>query len=516
MAQLRPVASFASASVSPPRLATRGVAKRFGSTLAVDGVDFVVAPGEVRALVGENGAGKSTLMRLLSGALRPDAGEILLDGRPFRPKSPFEARAEGVVMVYQELSLAPHLTVAENLFLGMEPARFGVLRRSEAEERASRALESLEHPDIRADVGVRSLSIAERQIVEIARALILDARVLILDEPTSSLARPDVEKLFRLISRLKQRGLAVIYISHFLEEVREVADTYSVLRDGRSVGEGVIAETPLEEIVRLMVGREIRELFPRSTRERGEVVLVVEGLRGRVVPRSASFELRRGEVLGIAGLMGAGRTEMVRAIFGLDPVRSGRIRVGAHLGLGVARPRARLRQGMGLLSEDRAHEGIAALRTVGENMTLSRLEGLGPAGLVFPRRMERAAERFIEDLEIQCRGPRQRVSELSGGNQQKVALARLLYHDLDVLLLDEPTRGIDVGSKAAIYRLVDDLAVRGKAVVLISSYLPELLGMADRIAVMSRGELGPARLVGDVDEESIMSACTGRDASASA
>ncbi len=510
MAQL--IASDAVASPSRARLITRGVVKRFGSTLAVDGVDFAVAPGEVRALVGENGAGKSTLMRLLSGALQPDAGEILLDGRPFRPRSPFDAREQGVVMVYQELSLAPHLTVAENLFLGMEPARLGVLRRPEARDRAARALESLEHPEIRPDARVQSLSIAERQIVEIARALILDARVLILDEPTSSLARPDVEKLFRLIVRLKDRDLAIIYISHFLEEVQEIADTYSVLRDGRSVGEGVIAGTPLEGIVRLMVGREIRELFPRSRRNPGDVVLSVAGIRGGSLPRSASFELRRGEVLGIAGLMGGGRTEMVRAIFGLDPVRAGTIRVGAHVGW--ASPRARLRQGVGLLSEDRKHEGLAAVRSIGENLTLSCLEGLGPGGLVFPSRRERAAQRFIDELEIQCRGPRQRVSDLSGGNQQKVALARLLYHDLDVLLLDEPTRGIDVGSKAAIYRLIDELAMRGKAVVLISSYLPELLGMADRIAVMARGELGPARPVGEWDEEGIMSACTGQEASA--
>lgn len=500
-----------SATGSTPRLVTRGVVKHFGSTLAVDGVDFAVASGEVRALVGENGAGKSTLMRLLSGALHPDAGEIVLDGRAFRPRSPFEAREQGVVMVYQELSLAPHLTVAENLFLGMEPTRFGVLHRSEARERASRALESLEHPEIHPDARVRSLSIAERQIVEIARTLILDARVLILDEPTSSLARPDVEKLFRLIVRLKERGMAVIYISHFLEEVREIADTYSVLRDGRAVGEGVISETPLEEIVRLMVGREIRELFPRSKRYPGEVVLTVQGIHGRVLPRSASFELRRGEVLGIAGLMGAGRTEMVRAIFGLDPVRGGKVRVGEYVG--SASPRARLRQGVGLLSEDRKGEGLAAIRSIAENVTLSRLEGLGPGGLVFPRRMERAARRFIDELQIQCRGPRQRVSELSGGNQQKVALARLLYHDLDVLLLDEPTRGIDIGSKAAVYRLVDELASRGKAILLISSYLPELLGMSDRIAVMARGELGPARPAAEVDEESIMSVCTGQEPS---
>ena len=483
-------------------LETRGLVKRFGSTLAVAGVDFGVAPGEVRALVGENGAGKSTLMKLLSGVFPPDEGEILLGGDPFRPSNPGEAREAGVSMVHQELALAPHLEVAENLFLGMESSRFGVLRRSEMRERAREALSSLDHRDISPDARVGSLSIAEQQIVEIARALLRDARVLILDEPTSSLSRLDVERLFHLIRRLAERGLSIIYISHFLEEVFQIADTYTVLRDGRSVGEGTIEGASVQEIVRLMVGRDIQEMFPRSKRERGEVVLEVAGLRGRVYPLSASFELRRGEVLGIAGLMGAGRTEMVRAIFGLDPVRSGKVRVGAFVGPAAARER--LRQGAGLLSEDRKREGLAAIRSIGENMTLTRLDGLGPMGLVLPRRMEAAAKTWIESLGIQCRGPRQRVSALSGGNQQKVALARLLYHDLDVLLLDEPTRGIDVGSKASVYRLIDELAVRGKAILFVSSYLPELLGVADRIAVMRRGELLDAVPAEEASEESLM------------
>jgi ribose transport system ATP-binding protein len=486
----------------------RRLRKRYGSTVAVDGVDFRVVPSEVRALVGENGAGKSTLMRLLSGVVTPDAGELLLEGKPYRPRGPKEARSRGVVMIHQELALAPHRSVSENVFLGMEPARFGVLALSEMRERSRRALGELEHDDIDVDARVGALPIAARQIVEIARAVVHDAKVVILDEPTSSLARPDVEKLFRLIAKLKERGLAVIYISHFLEEVQEIADTYTVLRDGRSVGEGDLAEASLAGIVRLMVGRDIEEMFPRSKRTPGDVVLKVEGLQGKAFPRSASFELRRGEVLGIAGLMGAGRTEMLRALFGLDPVRSGEIRVGAHVG--PASPSRRLAQGVGLLSEDRQHEGVATGLSIGENLTLSRIEGLGPFGLVLPARVEAAAASWISKLEIQCRGAGQRVRDLSGGNQQKVALARLLYHDLDVLLLDEPTRGIDVGSKAQIYRLIDELASQGKAILLVSSYLPELLGMADRIAVMSRGELGPGMPVSELDEESIMSACTGQ------
>ncbi len=483
--------------MSSSRIVARGVRKAFGPTVAVDGVDFSVAAGEVRALVGENGAGKSTLVNVLSGVFLADAGSILLDGEPYEPSSPKDARDRGVVMVHQELALASHLTVAENLFLGIEPVRYGLLRRAEMRERASNALREIEHDDISPDARVDSLSIAARQIVEIARALILEAKVLILDEPTSSLSRPDVEKLFRLIGRLKERGLAIIYISHFLEEVWEVAETFTVLRDGRSVDEGVIADASVPGIVRSMVGRDIDDLFPRSQRTKGELLLQIDELAGATLPLTASFKLHRGEVVGIAGLMGAGRTEMARVVFGLDPVRRGDIRVGVFEG--PATPRDRLAQGVGLLSEDRQTEGLATSRTIGENVTLSRLPRW-----VQPRRIDAAARRWIDELSIACRGPRQRVSDLSGGNQQKVALARLLYHALDVLLLDEPTRGVDVGSKAQIYRLIDELAASGKAVLLISSYLPELLGMADRVAVMSRGRLGAAHPVAELDEESIM------------
>ena len=483
--------------MSSQRIVARGVRKAFGPTVAVDGVDFSVAAGEVRALVGENGAGKSTLVNVLSGVFLADAGSILLDGEAYEPSSPKDARDRGVVMVHQELALASHLTVAENLFLGIEPVRYGLLRRAEMRESASNALRELEHDDISPDARVDSLSIAARQIVEIARALILEAKVLILDEPTSSLSRPDVEKLFRLIGRLKERGLAIIYISHFLEEVWEVAENFTVLRDGRSVDEGVIADASVPGIVRSMVGRDIDDLFPRSQRTKGELLLQIDELAGATLPLTASLKLHRGEVVGIAGLMGAGRTEMARVVFGLDPVRRGDIRVGVFEG--PTTPRDRLAQGVGLLSEDRQTEGLATSRTIGENLTLSRLPRW-----VQPRRIDAAARRWIDELSIACRGPRQRVSDLSGGNQQKVALARLLYHELDVLLLDEPTRGVDVGSKAQIYRLIDELAASGKAVLLISSYLPELLGMADRVAVMSRGRLGAAYPVAELDEESIM------------
>jgi ribose transport system ATP-binding protein len=490
-------------------LETRGLFKRFGSTIAVAGVDFKVARGEIRALIGENGAGKSTLSRILSGVHPPDAGEILLEGSPYRPASPREARERGVSMVHQELALAPHLSIAENLFLGMEPSRFFLLDRSEMRPRTRDALGKLEHGELSPDARVGALSTAEQQIVEIARALLLEARVLLLDEPTGSLSRKDVERLFRILRGLAERGLAIVYISHFLEEVFEIATTYTVLRDGRSVAEGKLRGTTVRDIVRAMVGRDIQEMFPRSRRARGEAILEVSELRGRRLPRSASLVLHRGEVLGIAGLIGAGRTELVRAIYGLAPVRSGKVRVGSFTGpLNRITPHDRLRQGAGLLSEDRKGEGLAAIRSVAENLTLTRLDGLGPLGLVVPRRRDAAARTWIDSLAIQCGGPGQRVSELSGGNQQKVAVARLLYHDLDVLLLDEPTRGIDVASKAALYRLIDELALAGKAILLVSSYLPELLGIADRVAVMRRGELLEPAPVEAVNEETLMAKAT--------
>jgi len=491
------------------RLRMQGLGKAFGATTALRGVDLSVSAGEVHALIGENGAGKSTLMKILAGAVRPDAGSMLLDGAPFAPRNPLDARERGVAMIYQELSLAPHLSVAENILLGVEPHRFGLMDRARMDRIAERAVRELGHPEIMPRTPVGRLPVAAQQLVEIARALVVQCRVLVLDEPTSSLAADDVARLFGVIRRLRARGLAIVYISHFLEEVREIADRFTVLRDGQRSGGGVVAGTSIERMVGLMVGREVGEMFPRSARTPGAVVLELDGLAGRDLPKRAGLALREGEVFGIAGLVGAGRTELMRAVFGLDPVRHGRIRVGAVFG--PASPACRLRQGVGLLSEDRKNEGLAASMSVADNLTLSKLGGFGHAGLIGARRQVSACSRWLDLLAVRCRGPRQRVCDLSGGNQQKVALARLLHHDVDVLLMDEPTRGIDVGSKVEIYRRIDALATRErKSVILVSSYLPELLGMADRIAVMARGVLGHARPVGEWTEESLMRAATGR------
>ena len=479
---------MAEAVAGHPRFEMIGVRKAFGATTALDGVDLAVRPGEVCALVGQNGAGKSTLMGILAGALQPDAGKMTLDGAPYAPKNPLEARRAGVAMIYQELSLAPHLSVMENIALGVEPARFGFVDRARVRKTAVDALAELGHPEIAPEARVGGLSPAAQQLVEIARALAMQCRVLVFDEPTSSLGYEDVKKLFELIARLKQQGHAIAYISHFLEEVKQVSDRFVVLRDGRNVGQGETRATATAEIVSLMVGRALDELYPHSARTRGEPVLEVEHLT-----------LHRGEVLGIAGLLGAGRTRLLRRLFGLEP--------------GPLTPRQRWQQGMGMLSEDRTGEGLALGLSIADNITLTKLRDLGPGFFVVPSRQAAATERWIDSLAIRAAGPWQSIAFLSGGNQQKVAFARLLHHDVDVLLLDEPTRGIDVGSKAQIYRLMDQLVSRQKAVLLVSSYFPELVGLCDRIAVMSRGRLGEARPAAEWTEHALVMEASGARAS---
>ncbi len=490
------------------RLELAGIRKAFGATQALGGVSLDVGPGEALAVIGENGAGKSTLMKVLSGAHRPDEGSMRLDGEPYAPGDPLEARRRGVAMIYQELNLAPHLSVAENIVLGVEPGRFGWVDGRRRREQARRALDELQS-GIDPDAPVSSLTIARQQLVEIARALVHEPRLLILDEPTSSLTGVDVSHLFKVLDRLRRRGVSLLYISHFLEECQTVCTRFTVLRDGKTVAGGELATTPLPEIIRAMVGREVKDLFPRTPHEIGAPVLEVHDLAGREKPRRAGFTLRAGEILGVFGLVGAGRTETLRAVFGLDPVDSGEVVFGGRKQTSTT-PQRRLRSGMALLSEDRKQEGLLLNRGIAENLLLTRLGPVSSCGFVRPKAESRTTLDWMERLEVRAQNERQPIGELSGGNQQKVAFGRLLYHDARVLLLDEPTRGIDVGSKAAIYRRIGQAAAEGRAVAIVSSYIPELIGVCDTIAVMCRGEIVAVRPVSEWNQHALVAAAIGQ------
>ena len=477
-------------TLNAPALEMRDITKSFAGNSVLAGVSLRAAAGEVQALVGENGAGKSTLMKILAGVHQPDAGEILIEGRPVSFTRPADALAHGVAMIYQELSLAPHLTVAENIFLGREPLKFeplGVVDKREMNERAARLLSDYGFRlDPRAVVA--RLSAADRQLVEITRATVEARRCVVMDEPTSSLTAHEAAELFRLIRDLKRRGLAVIYISHRLEELDAIADRITILRDGREVYEGAWGEISHGEIIRHMAGRELKEIFPARAAVKGEVLLRVEGLTRAGKFEDVTFEARAGEVVGLAGLAGAGRTELMEAIFGAQPADSGVVYLnGARLGANS--PDRSVGLGLGLLTEDRKRTGLCLNQTLERNLTLANVRALVKGWRVRRNREREAAREYIGRLHVRPPDPEQTVGRLSGGNQQKVLLGRWLFADSRVFLLDEPTRGVDVAARAEIYRAVNRLAEGGAAVVMVSSDLPELLGMADRILVMRRGRL---------------------------
>jgi ribose transport system ATP-binding protein len=485
-------------------LAIRGITKSFGAVKALVGVDLDIREGEVHALIGENGAGKSTLMKVLSGAHRPDSGEIEYRGEAFSARNPSLARRAGIAMIYQELMLAPHLSVEENIMLGIEVSRGGWLRHQG--HRVSEVLEWMGHGHVDPDTPVNQLSISIQQVVEIARALVGDAKVIIMDEPTSSLTSEDTQALFRMVRRLRDRGVAVIYISHFLEEIKEVCDRYTVLRDGATVATGVVADASIRDLIEKMVGRSLEEMYPRTDHAIGEEIMSVEDLVGMPLPSGVSFSLREGEILGVAGLVGAGRSESVRCLFGLNRAYGGRLKLRGRDDVDVRAlsPPRSLARDVDLLSENRKEEGLATDLAITTNVTLSGLRRYARWGFVNLVREGRSAVEWCGRLGVKCRRVGDPVSSLSGGNQQKVAIARLLHHDCDVLLLDEPTRGIDVGSKAEVYRLIHELGGQGKAIVMVSSYLPELLGICDSLVVMHRGAMSEKRPISEWSEHDIM------------
>lgn len=498
-------------TTSDPLLQMRGIVKTFPGVRALDGVDLVVRAGEVHCLLGQNGAGKSTLIKVLSGAHRPDQGEIFWDGEPVTLANPTAAMRLGIATIYQELDLVDSLTVAENIFLGHEPSRGGFSQRFRARAKANELLERLGHGEIEASQELGHMSAAGQQIVSIARALSHDARLIVMDEPSAVLDQGEVKNLFRVIRDLTSEGVAVIYISHRLEEIRDVGDRATVLKDGRTVGTDLPAkDTPTADIIRLMTGRTVEYAFPGRPGDSGdrdqstaEPALRVRGLTRRGEFHDISFDVAPGEVVGLAGLVGSGRSEVLETVFGARKPTSGTVEVrGRRLRPGSVR--SAVAAGVGMAPEERKRQALLMTQSVADNLTIASLDDFARGRFVQREDERRAAEKQLADLDVRPADPTRVVQTLSGGNQQKIVLGRWLMKGCDVLLLDEPTRGVDVGARTEIYQLIRRLADDGVAVLLVSSEIPEVLGLADRVLVMREGTAvheGPAQ---DIDEHQVL------------
>ncbi|MBQ8727939.1 MAG: sugar ABC transporter ATP-binding protein [Oscillospiraceae bacterium] len=487
----------------------KGINKSFGSNQVLKDAGFLLKDGEVHALMGENGAGKSTLMKILTGVYTRDSGTVLVDGKEVLYKSPQEAEKAGIVFIYQELNVLFDLTVEENLFMGKEiTKKFGICDRKAMREKAKEVMDRM-GVDIPINAVMSDLSVGQQQMVEICKALMVDAKVLIMDEPTAALTQSETEGLFKLIKSLREKGVSIVYISHRMEEIFELCDRITILRDGTYVDTKFIKDITMDDIVKMMIGREIGERYPkREGVEIGEEKLRVEGLTKEKKFKDVNFSVKAGEVLGVSGLMGAGRTEIMQAIFGNLPLDSGKIFIEGNE-MKIKSAQDAIKAGIGFITEDRKTEGLLLEKSISENIVLANLDKVSDKGVVRKAKVEEIVKKGIDEFRIKCFGPQHECNNLSGGNQQKVVFAKWVYTDPKILILDEPTRGVDIGAKKEIYSVINDLAAKGVAIILVSSELPEVLGMSDRIMVVHEGKVTGIIDANEADQEKVMTLATG-------
>lgn len=483
------------------------ITKKFPGVLALDQVDFNLKEGEVHALVGENGAGKSTLIKIISGVHKKDGGEIKFKGQSVDIKGPKHSRRLGISVIYQEFNLVPYLSISENIFLGREDMKGQtIIDKKEMYQKSKKILQDL-GIDIDPNTQIADLGVAMQQMVEIAKAISMDSDIIIMDEPTAALGDNEIEELFKTIDNLKEKGISVIYISHRLKELWQVADRVTVFRDGQYIATHPISETDKDLLITEMVGRELKEQFPERDAEIGEEILSVENLNRGDLLKDISFSLKKGEVLGFAGLVGSGRTELMRCIFGADKMDSGKISIDQKEAK-IENPRSAIESGIGFITEDRKKQGLVLVRSVKENISLTDLSQVMNGMILKDDKDKKLAQEYIEKLNIKTPGEEQEVQFLSGGNQQKVVLAKWLIRNTKILIFDEPTRGIDVGAKKEVYSLINQLAEEGVGIIMVSSELPEILGMSDRIIVMNHGEIAGQMDIEDANQENILSLAT--------
>ncbi len=486
----------------------KGIDKSFGTNQVLKNAGFLLKDGEVHALMGENGAGKSTLMKILTGVYTRDAGTVLVDGQEVVYKNPQEAEKAGIVFIYQELNVLFDLTVEENLFMGKEITKgFGICDKKAMRKKAQEVMDRM-GVNIPVTAQMSDLSVGQQQMVEICKALMVDAKVLIMDEPTAALTQSETEVLFEVIKSLRAKGVSIVYISHRMEEIFELCDRITVLRDGTYIDTKYIKDINMDDIVQMMIGRTIGERFPKREVEIGKDVIRVENLTSGKLFKNVNFSVRAGEVLGVSGLMGAGRTEIMQAIFGNIPVDSGKIFIDGKE-VTIKNPRQAIAAGIGFITEDRKTEGLLLEKSIAENIEIANLNKISKKSVLNKAKQKALVKKGIEEFRIRCFGPEHECNNLSGGNQQKVVLAKWIYTDPKILILDEPTRGVDIGAKKEIYSVINDMAARGVAVIMVSSELPEVLGMSDRIMVIHEGKVTGIVDAAEADQAKVMTLATG-------